>query len=529
MFTEKNLPRLIVATPIIFVLLFALFIIYFFVSTQYGNFNQESIELEKKYLLRQKNILKNENRRVIEYINFHREAEKKRTHNRFRKLIKNGFDVTEDAVEEYEKESIKNLKSQIIQWIEQIRYEQNGYVWVHVTSYHLIAHPFRRLSIGVDDTNNTDSTGTKIFQKFIKVATTHKEGGFVEYYWAKPEFGAPRKKIGFLYLDSEWGWVVGTGLYVDDIESSLQKKKLALENKIDKYIQIILLTALSLMILLGFISYIISKNIVAVFMGYREKVSKKEQTLKEFNKMLTVKIKEALEEAKKKEKALLHQSRLAQMGEMISMIAHQWRQPLCEISGIFMEMETAAKFDKADKNFIQNEAKKGDKIISYMSKTIDDFRDFFKPVKTKEIFSLKYACEEAMSLASASLSSKDIKLELYVKKDMQVNGYASEFAQVILNLILNAKDVLIQRDIIDPEILIKIDMDNVKVNISVSDNAGGIEKEILEKVFEPYFSTKKRVGTGLGLYMSKMIIEEKMGGKLFVENGEKGAIFCIKI
>jgi len=529
LFTEKNLPRLIIATPIIFVLLFALFIIYFFIGTQYSNFQEESIELEKEYFLRQKNILKNENKQIIEYINFHREIEKKRIHNKFRQLLKNGFNVTEDVVQKYEKESIRKLKSQIIKWIEQIRYEQNGYVWVHDTSHHLVAHPFRRLSIGIDDTNNTDSTGTKIFQQFIEVATTHKDGGFVEYYWAKPEFGAPRKKIGFLYLDKEWKWVIGTGLYADDIESSLQKKKLSLERKIDKYVRIILLTALSLMILLGGVSFVISKNIVTVFTSYREKVSKKEQALKEFNKTLTTRIREALKEAKQKDKALLHQSRLAQMGEMISMIAHQWRQPLCEISGIFMEMETAAKFDKADKNFVQKEAKSGDKIISYMSKTIDDFRDFFKPAKTKEMFSLKYACEEAMSLASASLSSKNINLELHVKSDMQVSGHVSEFAQVILNLILNAKDILIQRDIKKPIIMIKIDSEDIKASVSVSDNGEGIEESIIDKVFEPYFSTKKAAGTGLGLYMSKMIIEEKMGGKLFVVNSEKGAMFCIKI
>lgn len=178
---------------------------------------------------------------------------------------------------------------------------------------------------------------------------------------------------------------------------------------------------------------------------------------------------------------------------------------------------------------MQSEAKKGDKIVSYMSKTIDDFRDFFKPSKTQEMFSLKCACEEAMSLASASLSSKDINLELHVKSDIQVIGHVSEFAQVILNLILNAKDVLIQRDITNPQILIKIDAKDNRVHVSISDNAGGVEKNIKEKIFEPYFSTKNTAGTGLGLYMSKMIIEEKMGGKLFVENSEKGAMFCIKI
>jgi len=529
LFTEKNLPRLIIATPIMLVLLFALLIIYFFINTQYSNFHDESIELEREYLLKQKNILKDENNKVLKYIKYHREVENRRIHNRFRQLTKSGVKVTEKTFEAYEKEAIKELKHRIIDWVQTVRYGANGYVWIHDTTHHLIAHPFRSYEIGADDTNNTDSTGTKIFQQFINMAKSNEKGGFVEYYWSKPEFGAPRKKIGFLQLDKEWGWVVGTALYIDDIESSLFKKKLFLENKIDKYVQIIFLTALSLMIVLGLVSFFISKYIAQIFTEYREKVHKKEQALKEFNKMLKTRIDEALKEAKKKDQALLQQSRLAQMGEMISMIAHQWRQPLCEISGIFMEMETAAKFDKADKNFIQNESKDGTRIITYMSKTIDDFRDFFKPSKIKEIFSLTRACEEAITLASASLKNRDIRLDLHVEKALHIKGYASEFAQVILNLILNARDVLIERNIENPLIIIEINEDDENSFVRVSDNAGGIEERILERVFEPYFSTKKSAGTGLGLYMSKMIIEENMGGTIFVKNENKGAMFCIKI
>ncbi len=529
MFTEKNLPRLIIATPIILVLLFALLVIYFFIKTQYSNFHADSQKIEYEYLLRQKNILKNENRRVLEYISYHRKAETKRIHNKFRELVRNGEIITNEVVSEYEKKSTNKLKAQVIDWIQSIRYETNGYVWVHDTSHRLVAHPFRQDSIGADDTNNTDATGAKIFQQFINAATKSNKGDFVDYYWSKPEFGVQRKKIGYLALDEEWGWVVGTGLYTDDIESSLMDKKRELEEKIEKYIQIILLTAFSIMIVLGVISFLISKNIVRVFTEYRLKVSKKELALKEFNKLLKSKVEEAVSEAKKKDKALLQQSRLAQMGEMISMIAHQWRQPLSEISGIFMELETASKFGKANSELIQKESIDGNRLISYMSKTIDDFRDFFKPAKTKELFSVKRACEEAITLSEASLKSRDINLSLHVKGDVHVEGYASEFAQVVLNLILNAKDALKSRNITEPQITIVITKDEESTVIKVSDNAKGIDPEVLLKVFEPYFSTKKKSGTGLGLYMSKMIIEDNMGGKLSVENGKKGAVFCIKI
>jgi len=492
MFTEKNLPRLIIATPIFTIFVFALLIIYFFVSSQYSNFQEESKELEQEYIFRQKNILKNENEKIQDYIKHHRK--------------------------------LGTSRKEIIKWIQHIRYEQNGYVWVHDTSHHLVAHPFRQDSIGMDDTNNTDETGAKIFQQFVKIAISNKNGGFVEYFWSKPDSKELGKKIGFLKLDKKWGWVVGTGLYVDDIESSIAIRKARLEEKIDKYIRIILWSAFSLMGILGAISFLISQNIVRVFTEYREKVSKKEQALKELNKMLTSRVKEAVKESKKRDKTLLQQSKLAQMGEMISMIAHQWRQPLSEISGIFMELETASKFSKADSELIKKESIEGNHLISYMSKTIDDFRDFFKPAKTKEVFSVKRACEEAITLSNASLNNSNIELNLHVKNDLHVKGYSSEFAQVVLNLILNAKDTLVERKIQNPKIAVEINKD-----IKVRDNAKGIESDIIDKVFEPYFSTKKRSGTGLGLYMAKMIIEENMGGKLFVFNDDEGAVFCIKI
>ncbi len=529
MFKEKNLPKLIVATPILLIALFAVLIIYIITNTQYANFRKESKELEDEYLKKQKIILIKENQRVLDYIDYHRKLEEKRIHNYFRNMIKKGKEVSEKEVELYEKESYERLKRDVIGWVESVRYGKNGYVWIHDTSHHLVAHPFRPYDIGRDDTDNTDASGEKIFQKFINTALENESGGFVEYYWAKPEFESPRKKIGFLKLYKPWGWVVGTGLYVDDIESSIEQKKLLLEQKIEEYTQIVLLVSLGLMIVIGFMGYLISQRIVEVFNKYKEEVYKKERDLKEFNKTLEKKVELALEEAKQKDRALLHQSRLAQMGEMLSMIAHQWRQPLCEISGIFMEMETASKFNKADSEFIRKNSQDGFRLTSYMSKTIDDFRDFFKPSKKKEKFSIKDACKEAIIIASASLQSKDIALILNILEDSQILGYRAEFAHVVLNLILNAKDALLVNNVANPYIKIEIYKEEGLGVVKVSDNAKGIDGKILQRIFEPYFSTKNSSGGGLGLYMSKMIVEKNMGGKLSVKNTEDGAEFCIKI
>jgi signal transduction histidine kinase len=503
MVTERTLSRLIILTPIVTILAFAVVMIYLVVTSQYQDFQRESAQLESEYIDRQKQLLREENEKIHAYINYHRNL--------------------------YSDQDPEEVKERIIDWIESVRYGLNGYIWVHDTNHHLIAHPFRQESIGKNDTKSTDATGALIFQEFIKAATQNPRGDFVEYYWARPDFGAPAKKIGFLKLEPQYGWVIGTGVYVDDIYAAIEAKKNTIEAQIDAYVRIIILTALALTAIFGIISYTQSRTMLLTIRAYKAQVTQNEQSLKELNATLSERIKEALEEAKTKDKALLHQSRLAQMGEMLSLIAHQWRQPLAEVLGIFMELETAAKFGQADQNYIENEAKEGDKLVRYMSKTIDDFRNFFKPEHKKTSFSIKSACEEALSLANPSLRHECIHVSLHVKEDSMILGYPLAFAQVILNLILNAKDALMQSQPQNPQINIEIWKEVDKAFIKVTDNGGGIDSAIFNQLFEPYVSTKKSAGTGLGLYMAKMIIERHLEGKISVTTSADGTTFLIKI
>ena len=165
-----------------------------------------------------------------------------------------------------------------------------------------------------------------------------------------------------------------------------------------------------------------------------------------------------------------------------------------------------------------------------MSRTIDDFKDFFKPDKEKVNFSIDDACDEAISLADASIKNLNIKLSKNVKENCIINGYEREFSQVILNIILNAKDTISQRTIENPTINIIISQINNIAIITIEDNAKGIKEEHIDLIFEPYFTTKSSSkGTGLGLYMSKMIIENNMNGELSVQNTKNGAKFTVKI
>lgn len=170
------------------------------------------------------------------------------------------------------------------------------------------------------------------------------------------------------------------------------------------------------------------------------------------------------------------------------------------------------------------------KLLDYMSKTIDDFRHFFKPAKKKETFSVARACDEALTLAEASLKNSKIQYSIEVSEDKEIEGYPSEYAQVVLNLLMNAKDALIERDIKSPTITLHVKVEEGCSLVSVKDNGGGIEERVSEQLFDPYVSTKEASsGTGLGLYMSKMIIEENMHGTLWVQSDDTGATFFIKV
>ncbi|MDF1880664.1 HAMP domain-containing histidine kinase [Sulfurimonas sp. MAG313] len=179
---------------------------------------------------------------------------------------------------------------------------------------------------------------------------------------------------------------------------------------------------------------------------------------------------------------------------------------------------------------LKEDIHKGTTLINQMSSTIDDFRDFFKPNKTKLPFDIKKAIERTSSLINASLYNKNIHLELNIQDNININGYENEFSQVILNIINNAQDVLIQRNVEDGKIEIYTQSKKNILYIYIEDNAGGIPQDQIQRIFEPYFTTKEEgKGTGIGLYMSKMIIEENMKGQLSVINGDKGAVFSIAI
>jgi signal transduction histidine kinase/vacuolar-type H+-ATPase subunit F/Vma7 len=248
------------------------------------------------------------------------------------------------------------------------------------------------------------------------------------------------------------------------------------------------------------------------------------QQIEELNSSLEERVKKAVAEISKKDQILAHQTRLAALGEMIGAIAHQWRQPLNTLAiNLQMLPELIEEFG-CDEEKIEEFVEKNMKTIFFMSETIDDFRNFFRDDNKKIDFSIKEAVEDTLKLINAQLKSKKIEVEIK-GDDFTVFGSKNQFQQVLLNLISNAKDAIEENNVKNGKITVEIDSENKKVVIM--DNGGGVDEKIMYKIFDPYFTTKELKGSGIGLYMSKTIIEKYFNGKLMVSNIENGAKFTI--
>ncbi|MFK5894914.1 MAG: ATP-binding protein [Pseudomonadota bacterium] len=268
------------------------------------------------------------------------------------------------------------------------------------------------------------------------------------------------------------------------------------------------------------------------FNNMAQEIEKKNHLLQQLNLTLESRVKEELQKGREKDKLLLMQSRHAAMGEMISMIAHQWRQPLSVIAMSANNILADIEFEQVDLQSLELEAQAMIKQTRYLSNTIDDFRSFFQQDKKKELIKIETIFENSFEIIGKALENNNINVICHYNNNPKIMLFSHESLQVFLNILKNAQEVLIENRKSGREITINIQEIDSYVETIICDNAGGIAEDILSKIFEPYFSTKmKKNGTGLGLYMSKIIVEQHLGGKISAYNttSKNEKIACFKI
>ena len=260
------------------------------------------------------------------------------------------------------------------------------------------------------------------------------------------------------------------------------------------------------------------------------KVSDRTRELDELNRTLDQRIRDEIAKRKAQENLLIHQSRLAAMGEMIGAIAHQWRQPLNALSLVMQNIRMQHGMGILTEESMDRAQNKSTQLVNRMSSTIDEFRNFFKPGKHAEAFHLAGAVRASIDIMSGVFENHAIEVGLECDESIQLMGVQGEFSQVMLNLLSNAKDALLQTKPAAPRIVVRAAREGGRVHIDVDDNGGGIDPHIIAKIFEPYFTTKDEgKGTGIGLYMSKMIVDGNMNGRLTASNHGNGARFTLDL
>ncbi|MEH7180461.1 sensor histidine kinase [Neobacillus vireti] len=242
---------------------------------------------------------------------------------------------------------------------------------------------------------------------------------------------------------------------------------------------------------------------------------------------LEERVKEEGEKNRQKDLFLIQHSRLAAKGELISSIGHQWRQPLNRLSLIIQDVREALQFGEINDQYIEIFTKESMSQINYMSQTIHDYQKFYQPNKEKSPFSVAQCVEDALSIFSSNLTDHKIHVDFNYREQPMAYGYPNEYSQVILNILMNTKDVFVANGVKNRRLDISIGTKDNFVFLDITDNGGGIESALLSRVFDPYFTTKQH-GTGIGLYMTKMIIEN-MNGSVQVNNSESGARFTLSV
>lgn len=259
-------------------------------------------------------------------------------------------------------------------------------------------------------------------------------------------------------------------------------------------------------------------------------VLQKQQELECLNRTLEDRVREEVSKNRQKDHLIIQQGRLAAMGEMIGNIAHQWRQPLNVVGLLFQSIQEMHAQEELTGEKLDGTVQQAMDVILFMSQTMDDFRNFFKPDREKKEFIVRDVIDKSLSFLYPHLNYHNIRVEVNVDQELVITGYPNEYAQVLINILGNSKDVILERDTEHPVIIINAHLESNRTIVTIRDNAGGIADDILEKIFDPYFTTKQTgEGSGLGLYMSKTIIEKNMLGRLSAANTDLGAEFRIEV
>ena len=412
---------------------------------------------------------------------------------------------------EYVKDFEETIKEDITKRLSTYTYGKDGYVFIFDKNATTLVHPDKN-EIGQDKSSFQDINGVDITKRIFEVAQ-NKNGGFIKYSFQKQTDHQKTEKISYVLKLEDWDWIIGSGFYTDDLKELISNKQIELKHLNQQQLDTIITISLLFMLIIIIFSITLSVTIQKRFQSYKEQVNQKDHMISE-------------------------QSKMAAMGEMLGNIAHQWRQPLSIISTGSTGMLAQKEFGMLSDEQFEVTCKAINENAQYLSRTIDDFKNFIKGDRVKCVFNLEKNLKSFIHLVEGSIKTHNIQVVLKIDKDINVNGYENELIQCFINIFNNAKDILKENNEKNRIIMISAYMEDENTIIKFTDNGKGINEDVLPKIFEPYFTTKhKSQGTGLGLNMTYKFIVDGMNGTIIAQNTQfthkdktyKGAEFIISL
>jgi signal transduction histidine kinase len=574
-----RITTLIILFPLLTLLLYGGLSHLFFFYAKQADAKNELSRYEKMLMDAEKNSLIEKVENLTRFIRYYNYKSGDKIKKEVKSIIHASANIANNIYHKYkETMSEKALKKLIINALKRVDFEGDiGYLFLLDTEGNTYIHPDQNI-VGTNIQNIRDVNGKYIIKEFISVLEEKGEG-FVDYYWYIPNTDkkSMHYKISFVKMLDMYDWYIGAGEYLKYMTSFVSEEMLTYirENAYFKYGHFFVSNSKNEIIFhpepdnieelsrfrmegvyeddkrIAFTAYVAEydwyitavKELKGIQQNIYQQKRKNEKKIEEdirtnfylmvstwllslllslylslvVNRMLK-RYEERLNESNDK---LIFQSRQALIGELFSMIAHQWRQPINKIASILALLRFNTPNDKPDYKALDKKFQEIEESVEFMSDTIDDFRTFYQPKESSEVVNLKMLIHKSIDFLSGSIRKKDIDITEELE-DIACKMYSNEFLQVMINLIKNATDAVDQRG----EIKVKLYRKEGKAIVSVEDNGKGIDAVALSKIFDPYYSTKTD-SMGLGLYMSRMIIEKHLGGKIEVESLEKGVRFTL--
>ena len=392
-----------------------------------------------------------------------------------------------------------SVKKEVLEYISKFKTNKNDYFFI--LDYGKKEGLFKRVD-GTEDSSFIELSkqeDKELFTKIVEATKNNQE--FISYKYKYDKNNDPLIKTGYIKNIPNWNWIIGKGFYHTYVDKIINDKTEQLNIKFHVKVINIISMAIILTILLLLISLYITKLLEKKFSNYKREINT------------------YIDKNNKQQRILSQQAKMAAMGEMLGNIAHQWRQPLSVITTVATGMKLQKEFDSLDDETFDKSIDNITNSALYLSDTIEDFRNFFRTDKEETLFSVKDIFEKVFKLTDAQFKNLEI---IFIKEinDFKLFGFENEFVQALINILNNAKDALENME--KPRLIfISTKKDNDKLIIKITDNAGGINEDIIDKVCEPYFTTKHQAkGTGIGLYMTEEIIVNHMNGSFNINNCE---------